>query len=50
MALASFEQWKGGYVVNTNTGGLAVTDNAAGASWSGGWLRDADGRLVLVSA
>jgi hypothetical protein len=49
MALADNEQWKGGFVVNIDTGQIAVTTSTAGSAWQGGFVRDPDGRLVVVS-
>lgn len=50
MALSSSEKWQGGFVVNVVTLHLAVTMQSAGAQWSGGFLRDPDGRLVVRAA
>jgi hypothetical protein len=49
MALSANEQWKGGFVVDTATGYLIVTSSQSGAAMSGGYLRDPDGRLVVVT-
>jgi hypothetical protein len=48
MALASYESWSGGFVRITATGTIVVTRSAVGASMQGGFLRDADGRLVVA--
>jgi hypothetical protein len=50
MALSGTEVWKGGFVVDSTSGALVVTTNATGAVWRGGYLRDPDGRLVVVAA
>lgn len=46
-ALAPDERWSGGFVINTTTGRRAVTTDATNAHWSGGHLRDPDGRIVV---
>lgn len=48
MALSATEKWVNGFVVDTSTGNMSVTATTSGASWSFGFLRDADGRLVVV--
>lgn len=48
MALAANEVWRGGFVVDTVTGGIVTTTNTTGAKWWGGFLRDPDGRLVVI--
>lgn len=48
MALAATEKWIGGFVIDTRTGGVAVTMSRTGAAWWGGFLRDPDGRLVVT--
>lgn len=50
MPLNPNERWVEGFVVNTTTGALVTTSSLAGAAWWGGFLRDPDGRLVIVSA
>jgi len=50
MALGPDEVWRGGFVVDQVNGVLIVTTNSAGATWQNGFLRDPDGRLVVVSA
>lgn len=52
MALASNEVISGGHglVIDRTTGALVVTTNTTGASWHNGWLKDPDGRLVVVQA
>lgn len=47
MALAPGEYWSGGKVYAAD-GSLAVTTSLVGATWWGGFLRDPDGRLVVV--
>lgn len=47
MALQPGERWEGGKVV-TADGSWAVTTSLTGATWWGGFLRDPDGRLVVV--
>jgi hypothetical protein len=50
MALAANEVWRGGFLRDTNAGGaLVVTTDSTGATQQGGFLRDPDGRLVVVS-
>lgn len=48
MALALNESFERGYVVCTD-GSLAVTYVATGAAVRNGYLRDADGRLVVTN-
>lgn len=48
MALAPSEAWRGGFVVDTTTGLIATVTDKSTAAWWGGFLRDADGRLVVV--
>lgn len=50
MALTATEQWHGGFVVDTTTAPpmLATTTSKTNARWWGGFLRDADGRLVVT--
>lgn len=48
MALASNERWASGFVVDTDTGAWVTTTNKLNARWWGGFLRDPDGRLVIV--
>lgn len=52
MALTGDEHWSNGFVVIGNEGEemLAVTTSKVGARWWGGFLRDADGRLVVTYA
>lgn len=50
MALAANEAWVGGFVVDTSTGVHVMTTAAAGATWQNGFLRDPDGRLVVVTS
>jgi hypothetical protein len=50
MALASNEIFSGGFVRNATTGALILTTSTVGATFRGGFLRDADGRLVVASA
>lgn len=52
MALGGSEKWAGGFVVDTTTSPpmLVVTTTTTGAVWSGGFLRDPDGRLVVAYA
>jgi hypothetical protein len=51
VALTASEVWRGGFVVDATTGatgGWVVTYSLIGAAYWGGFLRDADGRLVVV--
>lgn len=50
MALSGTEQRRGGFIVDTSTEPpmLVVTTATSGAAWSGGFLRDPDGRLVVT--
>jgi len=50
VALASNEVWRNGFVRDEATFALIVTTNMTGATISQGYLRDPDGRLVVVSA
>jgi len=50
MALGSGEVWRGGFVVNAETGSRVLTTSKTGATWQGGFLRDPDGRLVVANA
>jgi hypothetical protein len=48
VALAASEAWVGGFVVNTTTHLIQTTTSTAGSAWWGGFMRDADGRLVVT--
>jgi hypothetical protein len=48
--LGANERWDGGFVVDRTTGQIVATTNRTGARWSGGFLRDPDGRLVVIGA
>jgi hypothetical protein len=48
VALVAGEEWRSGFVVDSTTGGWVVTYSLIGAAYWGGFLRDADGRLVVV--
>jgi hypothetical protein len=48
VALASNEQWVGGFVVDTTTGEPVLTTVQTGAQMWSGFLRDPDGRLVVI--
>lgn len=51
MALAANEVWISGFVRDTNSElALVVTTDATGAEMDSGFLRDPDGRLVVVEA
>lgn len=50
MALQTYELWRRGFVCHATTGALILTRLSAGAVTSGGFLRDADGRLVVSNA
>lgn len=50
MALAATEVMTGGFVRDTTTSALIVTTDTTNAVISGGFLRDPDGRLVVVDA
>lgn len=50
MALAANEKWEVGFVVDRTTLRPVVTFNKQNARWETGYLRDPDGRLVVVSA
>jgi hypothetical protein len=49
MALASNEKMVQGVVVDTATGQPVTTTSTVGAVMSGGFLRDPDGRLVVIA-
>jgi hypothetical protein len=49
MALLATEVWRGGFVVDKNTGRLIVTTDASNATMTGGFLRDPDGRAVVIN-
>jgi hypothetical protein len=46
--LSSSEVWRSGFVTDAVTRCLVTTFNATGAVMTAGFLRDPDGRLVLV--
>lgn len=48
MALLPTESVVNGFVVVTATGALSVTTDKTGAAWSGGFLKDPDGRIVVA--
>jgi hypothetical protein len=50
VSLLSTEEWRGGFVVDTSTDPpmLSVTTLATDAIWWGGFVRDPDGRLVVI--
>jgi len=48
MALTANETYRGGFIRLLSDGSLAVTTNTAGAVSKNGFLRDPDGRLVVV--
>lgn len=48
MALTATEILSGGFVRDKNTGALVVTTNTLNAVQTGGFLKDPDGRLVVV--
>ena len=50
MALGPNEELNDGFVRTKDTKALVVTTNAAGATIYDGFLRDPDGRLVVVNA
>jgi hypothetical protein len=50
MALSASEEWRAGFVVDVATGAWMVTTDKTGASWQEGFLRDPDGRLVVVGS
>jgi hypothetical protein len=50
VALGPTEAWVGGFVVDTTTGLIQTTTSKTGAQWQSGFLRDPDGRLVVVYA
>lgn len=50
MALAASEEWRGGFVVDKTTGQIITSNVLTNAQWSGGFLRDPDGRLVVKVA
>lgn len=49
MALLVTEIWRQGFVINTTNNLPVITFQTAGATMQQGFLRDADGRLVVVS-
>lgn len=48
MALAANEVWAVGFVRDTTTSAIITTLTTTGAAFWGGFLRDADGRLVVA--
>lgn len=50
MALAATEVYRDGFVRDAATLILITTSNPVGATKRGGFLRDPDGRLVIVNA
>jgi hypothetical protein len=50
MSLLPTETYDRGFVRDTTTGVVIVTTDASNATWQNGFLRDPDGRLVVVSA
>lgn len=50
MALAGSEVYRNGFVRDATTLALITTTNQVGATRAGGFLRDPDGRLVVVYA
>lgn len=49
MALSATEIRSGGFVLDKATGALVVTTSQVGATVTEGFLRDPDGRLVVVN-
>jgi hypothetical protein len=49
VALSGSEVWRSGFVVDATTGAWVVTYSTTGAAYWGGFLRDPDGRLVVVN-
>lgn len=47
MALQAGEHWVSGFVMDAQ-GNYAITTSQTGAVMQGGWLRDPDGRLVVM--
>lgn len=47
MALLPTESLRNGFVIVTATGALSVTTSKTGATSSGGFLKDPDGRIVV---
>lgn len=47
MALQAGEHWQSGFVLDA-AGNYAITTSQAGAAMQSGWLRDPDGRLVVI--
>lgn len=48
MALLGSEAWRGGFIVDTTSGRPVITTDQTNAQMSGGFLRDPDGRLVVI--
>lgn len=48
--LASSEVYRNGFVRDSVTLAIVTTTNPVGAARAGGFLRDPDGRLIVVNA